>query len=86
MSSWSLKRQTFSADGRQAISFFIDEEYGHAKFVYSRWQKYYEPSSEDATSPVVGGLWRDDFTSGYYLSLAEAETDARAIVAWFGDL
>ncbi|MGA1814262.1 hypothetical protein VHN57_01335 [Sphingobium sp. WW5] len=78
---WRVIKRALSPSDREARSFAQNAEW-HIKFRLEKWQRYYEPSSDDLNAPVEGGLWIGEY-SGRYPSLSAAERDAAASVIWF---
>ncbi len=77
---WRVIERALSPSARDAISFVQNSE-GWVKFRVEKWQRSYEPSSDDLTAPVEGGLWIGDY-SGLYPSLSAAKQDAASSVKW----
>jgi hypothetical protein len=83
---WKDVETFFSADGRRVI--VVQAQSGLFRYENLRWQRYNEPSPDDETAPVEGGLWVGDgpSPSGYYASAEAAKADAHATVDWFAKL
>ena len=70
---WRVIKRALGPSDREALSFAQNAE-GHVKFRLEKWQRYYEPSSDDLNAPVEGGLWIGEYSGRYHRFQRQSET------------